>query len=103
MKEETKELVEWIKEQIAEEDKELRVKAIQFLDSLPEIESHLCRGGYVQDRNGILCCDGDIIIKDILDEEIGVLYWSKEDSRFYFKNNRHLCSLGKNFIKVMEK
>ena len=77
MKQETKELVEFIKDCVfryqtelkrgevdvgmldgEEEDKSCN-KAIAFLDSLPEIESHLCRGGYIQDKNGIPCCDGD--------------------------------------------
>ena len=69
MKKETKELINWIKKQISlagtivtdvsqkywQDDK---LKAINFLDSLPEIESHLCNGGYIQDRNGIACCHG---------------------------------------------
>jgi hypothetical protein len=74
MKQETKELVDWIKKQIniaktnnidpawngrheaynADYD-----RAMAFLDSLPEIESHLCKGGYIQDKNGTPCCDGD--------------------------------------------
>jgi len=72
MKQETKELIDWIKKQINlcgeclvaqpegywKNDKE---KAIQFLDSLPEIESHLCNGGYIQDKNGTPCCHGDHI------------------------------------------
>lgn len=74
MKQETKELIDWIKKQInlAKEncidvvwngkhecynaDYE---KAMDFLDSLPQIESHLCLGGYIQDKNGTLCCHGD--------------------------------------------
>ena len=70
MKEETKELVDWIKKQISlagtivtdasqpswQQDRD---KAIKFLDSLPEIELHLCRGGFIQDKNGTPCCDGD--------------------------------------------
>ena len=72
MKKETKDLVKWIKEQLDfvknEANKcELRSawyfdqfnKAVDFLNSLPEIENHLCRGGYIQDRNGTPCCDGD--------------------------------------------
>lgn len=35
--------------------------SIKFLKSLPEIESHLCRGGYIQDKNGTPCCEGDLI------------------------------------------
>ena len=62
MKQETKELIDWIKKQISlagtivtdvsqpcwQQDLD---KAIKFLDSLPEIESHLCRGGYIKDKN----------------------------------------------------
>ena len=58
MKEETKELVRWIKKQISiagtvvtdisqpnwQQDRD---KTIKFLDSLPEIESHLCDGDEV--------------------------------------------------------
>ena len=72
MKQETKELIDWIKKQISivrcnignlsleywDKDKE---KAIEFLDSLQEIESHLCLGGYIQDKNGTPCCHGDKI------------------------------------------
>ena len=75
MKQETEALVEWIKCQVSisqdqsafiTKDAEERfrtnqIKAIQFLDSLPEIESHLCNGGYIQDRNGTPCCYGDRI------------------------------------------
>ena len=74
MKQESKEIINWIKKQInlAKEccidvvwngkheyynaDYE---KAMKFLDSLPQIESRLCRGGYIQDSNGIPCHDGD--------------------------------------------
>ena len=72
MKQETKEIIDWIKKQISiarcnignlsleywDKDKE---KAIEFLDSLQEIESHLCCGGYIQDKNGTPCCHGDKI------------------------------------------
>ena len=70
MKQETKELLEWIEKQINlagtivtdasqpywQED---RKKALKFLNSLPEIENKLCFGGYIQDRNGTPCCHGD--------------------------------------------
>ena len=77
MKKETKALVEWIKAQIriaAKLDdsylittdaisthKSLEEDALKFLDSLPEIESHLCRGGYIQDNTGTPCGHGDKI------------------------------------------
>ena len=74
MKRETKKLIDWIKKQInlAKEccidiawngkheyynaDYE---KAMNFLDSLPQIERPLCFGGYIQDSNGTPCCNGD--------------------------------------------
>lgn len=80
MKQETKELVEFIKDCVfryqtelkrgevdlgmidgEEEDKTCN-KAIAFLNSLPKIESHLTKGGYIQDKNGTPCCDGDKIL-----------------------------------------
>ena len=68
MKQETKGLVEWIKNLLLENksrckgnifDFERFDKAVSFLNSLSEIELHLCRGGYIQDKNGTPCCDGD--------------------------------------------
>ena len=74
MKQETKELIDWIKKQINiaktnnidpawngkhEAYNADYQKALAFLDSLPEIEARLTRGGYVQDKNGTPCCDGD--------------------------------------------
>lgn len=70
MKQETKRLIEWIKmllkmerashiyanEKTVETDCD---RAMEFLDTLPEIESKLCQGGYVQDKNGTPCCNGD--------------------------------------------
>lgn len=110
MKQETKELINWIKIQLLaqtkDNDDEFNKKinkACNFLDSLPEIESHLCRGGYIQDKYGTLCCDGDKVINEsILNTEpiIGTLYWSKGDARFYFKCNDTLYSLSKNLEKV---
>lgn len=77
MKKETKELISWLKEHLShyrielatgrvkigmvagEKEEERAFAAIDFLNTLPEIELHLCRGGYIQDRNGTPCCDGD--------------------------------------------
>lgn len=92
MKQETKELIDWIKKQISitrcnignlslkywDKDKE---KAIDFLDSLQEIESHLCLGGYIQDKNGTPCCHGDKVIYD--ENYEGFLRWDKNKVRFY--------------------
>ena len=97
MKEETKELVEWIKKHINTLNEsgivamttitnsiDMYDKAIQFLDSLPEIESHLCMGGYIQDNFEKPCRAGDKI-KD--KKGTGVLYWSKMDFRFYIRRD----------------
>ena len=91
MKKETKELIKWLKDHLSHYRNELalgRIKiglpagekevekvfaAINFLESLPEIESHLCRGGYIQDKNGTPCCDGDEIL--INGEFEAVLKW----------------------------
>ena len=114
MKKETKELVQWIIKRLehlkseaiesgtlqTELPKEYE-KAFTFLKSLSEIESHLCRGGYIQDKNGTPCCDGDKIVQKVIDDdEIGILYWSKSDSRFYFKNKQYIGTLSKFFKKI---
>ena len=74
MKQETKDLIQWIKDTIVNcpylampnfiraDSDEKKEDAINFLNSLPELESHLCRGGYIQDKNGTPCCDGDKIL-----------------------------------------
>jgi hypothetical protein len=66
MKQETKKLIEWMKIQLGllrtntnEIINNSVDKSITFLDSLPEIELKLCQGGYIQDRNGVPCCNGD--------------------------------------------
>lgn len=124
MKKETKALIEWIKAQIriaAKLDdsylittdaisthRSLEKDAEKFLDSLPEIELHLCRGGYIQDKNGKPCCEGDQIINpSLLDgkKELGKLYWSVSDCRFYCKvdGKCHGLTIGNNgFEKVEE-
>ena len=116
MKKETKELVEFIKDCILryqtefkrgevdigmiDEKKEDKTcdKAITFLDSLPKIESHLCRGGYIQDKNGTPCCDGDKVkfkfieswyednFKDRYTPVVeGVLKFCQETKKFYIQ------------------
>ena len=113
MKRETKKLIEWIKKQISlagafvtdvsqpcwQQDRD---KAIKFLDSLPEIESHLCRGGYIQDKNGVPCCEGDkirAITSDGSVEAQGILTWAN----YYFclyDEKKGYCNhaLSSNFI-----
>lgn len=58
---------------------------MKFLDSLPQIESRLCQGGYIQDKNGTPCCDGDTIsFKTKVLEGIlcGKLQWNPRCARF---------------------
>lgn len=96
MKEETKELIDWIKKQISlagtivtdmsqpcwQQDRD---KAIEFLDSLPEIEEKLCFGGYIQDYNGTPCCHGD---KVVYKNKEYTLQWSQPYSRFFLKADK---------------
>lgn len=101
MKKETKALVEWIAAQIkiaAKLDnsylitpgatithKSLEEDAERFLNSLPEIEEKLCFGGYIQDKNGTPCCQGDKVkYKDIPVDKVGAgtLRWNVDKSRF---------------------
>ena len=85
MKEETKELIIWIKKQINlakqncidvawngkheyyNADYE---KAMKFLDSLPQIESQLKVGGYIADVNNTPCCNGDKVKFSVTDKDI---------------------------------
>ena len=91
MKQETKELVRWIKNHISvanNKDAELYLhKAFDFLDSLPEIEKKLCFGGYIQDKNGTPCCDGDKVVYTHISELtgtrlIGTLRWDQRCGKF---------------------
>lgn len=126
MKRETKELINWIIQIIeqkypevtngetdeeVEENKRLikefyakKENAIKFLsEDLPKIESHLRRGGYIQDVNGTPCCEGDVIeYKHIRINEFlkGTLYWSVNDKRFFVKDNDNLYLIGTDFRKV---
>lgn len=100
MKQETKDLIIWIKKQIniAKTDhidaawngkhKQYNAdydKAMAFLDSLPEIESKLCRGGYIQDRNGTSCCEGDRVKLMPAKDFYATLVWDKTKAQFEFK------------------
>ena len=55
-------------------------KIENFLKSIPQIESHLCNGGYIQDKNGTPCCHGDRVIYD--ENYEGTLEWDKMNARF---------------------
>ena len=104
MKQKTKILIEWIKlhlELIRTQKNEIINNnvdnAIGLLNLLPDLESKLCHGGYIQDVNGVPCCNGDKIKQG---NTTGVLYWSKHDFRFYRKTNDTLYLLNTNFRKV---
>lgn len=95
MKRETKKLIEWIKnvleettkfaknvgEPVYEEYKKHKKDAITFLDTLPDIEKKLCFGGYIQDKNGTPCCQGDKVNVPFQDF-IGTLKWDLPTRRF---------------------
>ena len=99
MKKETKELIDWMKDFLCTEKSDCKGntynfvrfdKAVDFLDSLPEIESKLCHGGYIQDKNGIPCCHGDTVHFDPilgLNFKSGKLLWSANQGMFVIKND----------------
>lgn len=106
MKKETKELIDWIKKQIniSKTDHIDKAwngeheaynadykKAMRFLDSLPEIESHLTRGGYIQDVNETPCCDGDkVLFSTVINPQglyKGTLEWEPIKHHFIIFNN----------------
>jgi hypothetical protein len=59
-------------------------KICEFLKSIPLIESRLCLGGYIQDKNGTPCCDGDMVyfLSKSQNEKYGYLKWDKKLARF---------------------
>lgn len=81
MKGETKKLIKWAEEHFnhyqieictkpdkyglgpkgVEQEDRFIMDFVNFLHTLPEIESKLCHGGYIQDKNGTPCCHGDIV------------------------------------------
>lgn len=110
MRQETKEIIYWIKKQI-NLTKECCIdvawngeheyyntdyeKAMKFLDSLPQIESRLCVGGYIQDKNGTPCCDGDKVVFSYYTDCInapkknGKLKWSCSYKQFFILENNN--------------
>ena len=111
MKRETKELIDWVKKQINlsgecivaqpnEYWKEDKTKAMKFLDSLPQIESRLCQGGYIQDSNGTPCCNGDKVtflyhrcgvtnVAKVTVKEKGMLIWSPRYKQFVIVTDKN--------------
>lgn len=65
MKEETKKLIKWIKNQlmyspVLEKENDIKMRsALNLLDSLENIENQLKNGGFIPDVNGTPCKDGD--------------------------------------------
>lgn len=104
MKEESKDLIIWIKKQI-NLAKEFCIdpchkngyppyeadydKAMAFLDSLENIEKRLCNGGYIQDRKGNLCCHRTPVIFSLLKDEVrsGELRWDTRYKSFGILGN----------------
>ena len=98
MKKETKEVVNWMQWKLSDdfrilkgsEEKDFQLKALKLLGSLPEIELHLCRGGYIQDKNGTPCCEGDEVIytEESLPVAVrGVLTWNKNSGCFRIRHS----------------
>ena len=114
MKQETKELIDWINGKLYDYEEDLksdccetnflnefdekRRKAFNFLASFPEIENKLCFGGYIQDKNGTPCCHGDKVrfkfVEKWYEENFkdrytlvmdGLLQYSKETKSFYIQ------------------
>lgn len=116
MKEETKKTVKWLINHLnhyrvdlisgktgfgltgREQEDKNSLLAIELLNNLPILEKYLRKGGYIQDKNGEPCCNGDKIKNG--EKEVGILYWSKLEYRFYFKKNDTLYLLRRNFEKV---
>ena len=67
----------------------------EFLKSIPQIESHLCKGGYIQDKNGTPCCDGDEVVftyyADCINtpKKKGQLRWSYAYKMFVILENKN--------------
>ena len=90
MKQESKIIVEWIKKNIsqsaADEHYDEWKKAVDFLDSLPAIESRLTKGGYIADKYNKPACAGNKISFKLHGEKgdhTGTLMWSDYDAAFF--------------------
>lgn len=101
MKAETKETIKWIKERLNfncvkdTTDEKMLDKAIKLLDSLPKLEARLGKGGYIPDKYGTPCKDGDIV--DVVIKGKGrfesFLVWDDSHKRFCFQpTDPHYCS-----------
>lgn len=99
MKAETKETIRWIKERLnyscvkGTTDEDKLTKAIKFLDSLPKLEARLGKGGYIPDRNGTPCKDGDVVnvVTKGTNRFESLLFWDDKQKRFYFQPTDPCC------------
>lgn len=99
MKAETKETIKWIKERLNfncvkdTTDEKMLDKAIKLLDSLPKLEARLGKGGYIPDRNGTPCENGDVV--DVVIKGKGCfktfLFWNDKQKCFYFQPTAPCC------------
>ena len=118
MKQETKNLIVLIKS-LLEREKASHVyadektvetdwdRAIEFLDTLLEIESKLCQGGYIQDKDGTPCCRGDKIMVDMYGKRVYTLEWNPKQRCFCFvrpydNGCKSMHTLGENFFTKVE-
>lgn len=91
MKQETKNTINWIKECLnansTANDKVMLNKAIKLLNSLPKLEARLLKGGYIPDKNGTPCKDGDVV--DVVAKYRGrlkaLLVWDDKLKCFHFQ------------------
>lgn len=99
MKAETKETIKWIKERLnyscvkGTTDEDKLIKAIDLLDSLPKLEARLGKGGYVPDRNGTPCKDGDVVNVVIRGKGRfeSYLFWNNKQKCFEFQPTNPAC------------
>lgn len=93
MKVETKETIKWIKERLSfncvkdTTDEKMLEKAIKLLDSLPKLEARLGKGGYIPDKNGTPCKDGDVVYVEtkLISRVESFLFWNDRQKRFWFQ------------------
>jgi hypothetical protein len=93
MKAETKETIKWIKERLNfnsvkdTTDEKMLEKAIKLLDSLPKLEARLGKGGYIPDKYGTPCKDGDVVNVVIRGKGRfeSFLFWDDRQKRFCFQ------------------
>lgn len=88
-------------------EKEMFKKATNLLNCLPKLEARLGRGGYIADKNGTPCKDGDIvkvIYKNCGQICRGVLRWCKDYKRFeiHYDNGYDQFTKDRVFKKVKD-